>query len=68
MTIGLVTGFQSPDYSNVACQLDINFYDPNKILVQVIQNGYAETVNEENAASDYFSGTVKNVSFPMHFH
>ncbi|CAB3238861.1 unnamed protein product [Arctia plantaginis] len=55
LTISLITGFQSPDYLNVACQLDINFYDPNKILVQVIQNGYAETVNDEYAATDFFS-------------
>lgn len=54
LTVGLVTGFNSPDHLNVACQLNIFFNNPDKIAVQVIENGNIETINESNAATDYF--------------
>ncbi|XP_075971680.1 uncharacterized protein LOC142973636 isoform X2 [Anticarsia gemmatalis] len=63
LTVALVTGSDMPDHSNVACQLQISYYDPDKIHLQIIENGNYETVNEEEETSNYFTDSSFKIQF-----
>lgn len=52
--MNLITGSESADRFNIACQLDIHFIDPVKIVVQVVKNGQAKPVNDEKAPTISF--------------
>lgn len=57
LRVGLVTGFNSPDYSNLACQLEMTFppqYSDN-LTITTIQNGQAMNVFNDKAG-DYYEG------------
>ncbi|KAJ8733204.1 hypothetical protein PYW08_001502 [Mythimna loreyi] len=62
LRVGLVTGFNSPDYSNLACQLEMTFppqYSDN-LTITTVQNGQATNLFNEKAG-DYYEGTYTNV-------
>ncbi|XP_068631035.1 uncharacterized protein [Battus philenor] len=48
LMVSFLTGNMSPDYQNIACQLEATFpanpTNPNRLLLKVIENGYDETV------------------------
>ncbi|KAI8424469.1 hypothetical protein MSG28_002942 [Choristoneura fumiferana] len=48
-TVNLLTGYTSPDYNNIACQLEANFPSPsnstNGIILRMIDNGQTEVIN-----------------------
>ncbi|XP_013139081.1 PREDICTED: uncharacterized protein LOC106103767 isoform X1 [Papilio polytes] len=48
LTVSLITGSMSPDYQNIACQLEASFpanpINPNRLQLKVIQNGSNETI------------------------
>ncbi|KPJ19467.1 hypothetical protein RR48_11094 [Papilio machaon] len=54
LTVSLLTGSMSPDYQNIACQLEASFpanpTNQNRLLLKVIQNG-----NDEAVLGDYQS-------------
>lgn len=68
LTVGLVTGQNSPDTSNVACQVEVNF--PNKsnpddrTFIKIINNGTEEILNE-SPLTGFFGGEEFTITFTI---
>ncbi|CAH0605793.1 unnamed protein product [Chrysodeixis includens] len=63
LKIGLVTGAYTPDYDNLACQLEMLFND-NKVNIRVIQGGN-HTVEDGGFADDYNTDTNFEIKFQI---
>ncbi|CAK1598746.1 unnamed protein product [Parnassius mnemosyne] len=72
LTVSLMTGNMTPDYQNIACQLEATFpsnpYNPNQLTLKIIENGYNEEVTgdyQSFLATELFTDLSFNFGFTI---